>query len=123
MSAYDEFEVNFPQGVNFLQNLRSQLDEVDAPLSNSVSLVTNYKKGVMYIRGTTRNEKYMWVLWDYLDKIPGIIGMFKAPSFGLECIEFKFLQLENVQLQPREVLIQCLKQRLNSSQNPQYDYN
>ena len=118
MSCRDEFEVDFIEAVHFLQNLRAQIEEVDPRLSKAVSLVTNHEKGVMYIRGTSGKEKYMWVLWDYLCKIPDIIMEFKIPVFGLECIEFKFLHNDKNHIQSKEILSQCLTNRLKKKNKP-----
>ena len=118
MTTMDTLDEDFPRANQFLVKLRDQLDRVDSDLNQAVSFHTNLKKGVMYIRGTTEKEIYMWVLYDYLEKIPDVIGVeFKLPLFGeLESIQFGFGEGSSwgpkVVLLSDEVLKECLQTRL-----------
>ena len=90
-TGYDSFEDDFPQAAQFLDKLRKQLKRVNTELDQNVTLHTNSKKGVMYIRGTTTFEAYLWALYDYLNKIPDVVKVeFKLPLLSLECIQFQF---------------------------------
>ena len=110
--VYDKLDEDFPQANCFLTLLRDQVRRVDIELHQAVTFHTNLRKGVMYIRGTTHLEKYMAVLYLYLQKIPYVTGMeWKLPIFGLECIQFQFLSTDQmVEVLDDRVLEQVLAQ-------------
>ena len=110
----DTLDENFPQANDFLKKLRTQVSRVNTNLHRSVRFDTNVRKGVMYIRGTTTLEIYMWVLFDYIQKIPNVcLVEFAQPLFGLECIQFQFISPDNV-VEPLndQKLRECLENRL-----------
>ena len=106
----------FPQATNFLNKLKKQTKRVNTQLNKSVSFDTNLKKGVMYIRGTTQYEIYMWILYDYINRIPDICMVeFKQPLLGLECIQFQFVSSDiEVQILDDQQLQECVDNRLQS---------
>ena len=106
----------FPQATNFLNKLKKQTKRVNTQLNKSVSFDTNLKKGVMYIRGTTQYEIYMWILYDYINRIPDICMVeFKQPLLGLECIQFQFVASDiEVQILDDQQLQECVDNRLQS---------
>jgi len=114
---FDSFEDDFPQAGRFLEKLRRQLKRVNVKLDEAVTLHTNSKKGVMYIRGTTMTEAYMWALYDYLQEIKDVFRVeFKLPMFGLECIQFQFVSPDNeVQILGDDKLRECVQNRIQDS--------
>ena len=95
--VYDKLDEDFPQANCFLTLLRDQVRRVDINLHQAVTFHTNLRKGVMYIRGTTHLEKYMAVMYLYLQKIPYVTGMeWKLSIFGLECIQFQFMSTDQM---------------------------
>ena len=116
-TGYDSFEDDFPQAGQFLDKLRKQLKRVNTELDQNVTLHTNSKKGVMYIRGTEPFEAYMWALHDYLNKIPGVVRVeFKLPLLSLECVQFQFASPDN-EVSPitDQQLQQCVQGRVQQS--------
>jgi len=116
-TGYDSFEPDFPQAGQFLDKLRKQLKRVNTELDQNVTLHTNSKKGVMYIRGTTPFEAYLWALHDYLNKIPGVVRVeFKLPLLSLECVQFQFASPDN-EVSPitDQQLQQCVQGRVQQS--------
>lgn len=114
---FDSFEDDFPQAGRFLEKLRRQFKRVNVKLDEAVTLHTNSKKGVMYIRGTTMTEAYMWALYDYLEKIQDVFRVeFKLPMFGLECIQFQFVSPDNeVQILGDDKLRECVQNRIQDT--------
>ncbi len=116
--VYDELNEDFPQANHFLTLLRDQVIRVDINLHQAVTFHTNLRKGVMYIRGTTNMEKYMAVLFNYLQKIPDVCNIeWKLPIYGLESIQFQLSTDNIVEVLDDKVLTQFLPSNKSSSQN------
>ena len=90
----DEYFEHIPVANKFFDVLRQRCVDVDPNLSKSVTFSSwqgSWDRSlVLYIRGNSMYEIFVWMIYDYLWKIEGVTNIeFKLPRFCIECVKFQ----------------------------------
>ena len=90
----DEHYEHLPVATKFFTVLRQRCLDVDINISESVTFsswqLSSRRSLVLYVRGNSMREIFVWMIYDYLCKIDGISNLeFKLPRFCCECVKFQ----------------------------------
>lgn len=91
----DEHFGAYPSAIKFFAVLRKRCLDLDINPSHYVTFMSYSNTGIeknamLYIRGTSMQEIFICMMYDYICRIDGITNIeFKIPRFTVECIKFQ----------------------------------